>query len=79
MYLMHMLPIYANRSTHSAHTPHHVCEWQIPVPPPSPAPHLVCDRVLGDVSQCERTDDVAVALSGEEELLRRTEEEITQT
>ena len=49
------------------------------MPPPSPAPHLVCDRVLGDVSQCERTDDVTVALSGEEELLRRTEEEITQT
>jgi len=49
------------------------------LPPPPPAPHLVCDRVLGDVGKCEGTDDVAVALSGEEELLRRTEEEITQT
>ena len=63
-----------------AHTTHHVCRVADTLCHLLPyTPYLVCNCVLGDVSKCECTDDVAVALSGEEELLRWTEEEVHNT
>ena len=63
-----------------AHTTHHVCRVaDTPCHLLPYTPYLVCNCVLGDVSKCKRTDDVAVALSGEEELLRWTEEEVHNT